>query len=218
MTDRTKWGLLAVLVMVWVGILALRVFTREEPERVPLKYKSGQMVSRAAATPASGIPTVAKLSKPREEEIEFRAPKNIFMPIEQQMMAANQPAKARTRVAKTPKGEVVPVAVPVPPPVRQPSPEEMAAQQARQQREMAAQRARQAMAQYRFIGYLMQNGEPRGFLGKGREIYIVRAGETVEAQIHVATIDSSTLKLRDMASNVESALPLTKEGGKPGGF
>jgi hypothetical protein len=218
MTDRTKWGLLVVLVMVWVGILALRVFTPDEPERVPLKHKSGQTLSRAAATPASGVPTVAKLGKPREEEIEFRAPKNIFAPLERQMMTANQAAKAGTRVAKASKGEGVPVTATVAPPVRQPSPEELAAQRARQQREMAAQRAHQAMAQYRFIGYLMQNGEPRGFLGKGRELYIVRAGDAVEAQIHVATIDPSTLKLRDLESSVESALPLTKEGGRPGGF
>ena len=71
------------------------------------------------------------------------------------------------------------------------------------------------MAQYRFMGYLTHNGEPRAFLGKGRELYIVRAGETLEGQIHVATIEASSLKLRDGASDVESAPLLAKEGGKP---
>jgi hypothetical protein len=226
MTDRTKWGLLAILVTVWVGLLVMRVFTQEEPQRVPLKYKSGQVLSKAAAKPAAGVPTVAKLSKPRDEEDTFRTPKNIFAPLEhqrQEASAAAQQAKARTRAAKAPgagdlSGQAGPHAMAVSVPVRPLSPEEIAAQQARQQREMAAQQARQAMAQYRFIGYLTQNGEPRGFLGKGREIYIVRAGDAVEAQIQVAAIDSAALRLRDLASNVESSLPLSREGAQPGGF
>jgi len=218
MTERAKWGLLALLVLIWAGLFALRAVTQEEPARVPLKHRSGQTLSKAAAAQASGIPTVAKPAKPREGDLTFQTPKNIFAPLESPVDVAEQQAKVRARVARSGKAGTLPVVTKVPPPPPPPSPEEVAAQQARQQREMAAQRARQAMAQYRFIGYLTQNGEPRAFLGKGRELYIVRAGETLEGQIHVATIETSSLKLRDGASQVESALPLVKEGGKPGEF
>lgn len=218
MTERAKWGLLALLALIWVGLLAMRTVTQEEPARVPLQYRSGQTLSKAAAGHASGVPTVAKLAKSREEDITFQTPKNIFAPLERPVDIAEQQAKARARLARSGKAGTLPVVAKGPPPPPPPAPEEVAAQQARQQWEMVAQRARQAMAQYRFIGYLTQNGEPRAFLGKGRELYIVRAGETLEEQIHVATIETSSLKLRDGASQVESALPLAKEGGRLGEF
>lgn len=214
MTERAKWALLALLAMIWVGLLAMRVVTQEEPVRVPLKYQSGQTLSKAAGTQTSGVPTVARLAKSREGDITFQIPKNIFAPLERPEDIAEQQAKARVRVAGSGKAKAR-SAFPKGPP---PSPAELAAREAQQQRQAAALWAHQAMAQYRFIGYLTQNGEPRAFLGKGRELYIVRAGETLEGQIHVASIETSSLKLRDEASDVESALPLVKEEGKSDGF
>ncbi len=92
---------------------------------------------------------------------------------------------------------------------------EQAEQQARQQKEQAAQQARQQMAQYRFLGYLTQDGEHRAFLGKGQSLFIVRIGDTVEGTIQVAAIDPSAVKLREVVTNVETTLPLTKSGGGP---
>ena len=92
---------------------------------------------------------------------------------------------------------------------------EQAEQQARQQKEQAAQQARQQMAQYRFLGYLTQQGEHRAFLGKGQALFIVRLGETVEGKIQVAAIDASAVKLRETTTNVETTLPLTKTIGGP---
>ena len=91
--------------------------------------------------------------------------------------------------------------------------QELAAQQSRQQKELAAQQSRQLLAKYRFLGYLTQGGEPRAFLGKGNELYIVRTGETVEGRIQVKGIDATSVKLLDATTSLETTLPLTKESG-----
>src|SRR5207244_2844852 len=116
---------------------------------------------------------------------------------------------AQARGGKKPKLAMAAVPGPVqgPPP---PPPEESAAQQAlrqqqlaeqqaRQQKEQAAQQARQLMGQYRFFGYLTEGGQHRAFLAKGREIYIVRTGETLEGRIVVTGVDACGIKIKDPA-------------------
>src|SRR5207244_9704471 len=133
--------------------------------------------------------------------ILHKSAKNIFDAVVVQA-ADEKVARAKsTRSVKESPSEPVaePVAAPAPPPP--PSPEEVAAQlarqqqelarrqleqaeqQARQQKEQSAQQARQQMGQYRFLGYLTQQGEHRAFLGKGQALFIVRIGETVEGKI-----------------------------------
>ncbi|MGH7255607.1 MAG: hypothetical protein ACREI3_07495, partial [Nitrospirales bacterium] len=102
---------------------------------------------------------------------------------------------------REPSNRPMPPTVVAPPP---PSPEEIARQQARQQ-----------LSQYRYVGYLIQAGESKAFLGKGREIYIVRTGDTVEGRVQVAAIEPTTVKLRDTPTNLETTIPLTKNGGGP---
>ncbi|MGH7206107.1 MAG: hypothetical protein ACREI2_07855, partial [Nitrospiraceae bacterium] len=206
--------------------------------RAPLTFKSGQTVAQPVA---KGNPTVPPIVRPvlaRASQIPFKTSKNIFAPLEVQAAEERVArAKSRKRVEEPPKEAqpsepvAAPTAVPVSPPP--PSPEEVAAQlarqqqelarqqleqaeqQARQQNEQAAQQARQQMAQYRFLGYLTQQGEHRAFLGKGQALFIVRIGETVEGKIQVAAIDPSAVKLREVVTNVETTLPLTKSGGGP---
>ena len=52
-------------------------------------------------------------------------------------------------------------------------------------------------------------------LAKGREIYIVRTGETLEGRIVVTGVDASGVKLKDPATSQEAILPLKKEGAEP---
>lgn len=219
MSNRTKAWLLAILMLVLVGVLSFRFMSQDEPARVPLTHKTGERIAKESAAKPTGVPTVAKLASLRDADATFRTPKNIFAPLDQPSEETRD-LKTRPRLVKSEmKAPIVPVVAPLPPTPAPPppSPEELAAQQARLQREQATQLARQLMGQYRFIGFLTQNGEPRAFVGKGRELFIVRAGDTLEGQIHVATIEPSSLKLRDATSRVETALPLL-QGGKTVGF
>ncbi|MGH7208133.1 MAG: hypothetical protein ACREIL_01980, partial [Nitrospiraceae bacterium] len=52
----------------------------------------------------------------------------------------------------------------------------------------AEQQAAPRSDQYRFLGYLLQNGKSCAFLGKGSELYIVRTGETVDGNLQVTAI------------------------------
>jgi len=213
MNHRSKIWLLAILMLVWVGVLVFRFTSHEEPQFAPLTFKSGQKVSKESVPKPTSVPTVSKLATLRDADVTFTTPKNIFAPLSE--VAAGTEPKVRPKLAKgKSKATVVPAAaaMAVPPGPPPPSPEELAAQRIRQQRDQMTQLARQQMGQYRFLGFLTENGEPRAFLGKGRELYIVRAGETLEGQIQVGTIEPASLKLRDAVANVETSIPLVHEG------
>jgi len=209
-TRRVKGWLLLGMLVVWAGLLGIRFSSQDEPLHTPLTYRSGQALVKARTQPTAGLPALAKAAPSRESALTLHPPKNIFAPLGRQL----EVAEARAREGGDPQ-DGVKGHEGAPPPM---SPEEAAIAQARALRDQAAQQARQRMAQYRFIGYLSQNGEPRAFLGKGPDLYIVRAGEMIEGQIHVATIGATWLTLRDVASDMESALPLAREGGsaRPG--
>ena len=53
MSDGTKWKMLAALLVLLIAIASQRVLTDSEPQRVPLKYTSGQTVSGVAVRGAS---------------------------------------------------------------------------------------------------------------------------------------------------------------------
>lgn len=214
MMNRSKGMLLGSLVLLWGALIALRVISEPEPQHVPLKFVSGQTVAREDAHAEAGVPEVTQPKQAGAVTVAFKTPKNIFAPLDTRTDEEKQEA-ARARLLAAKKVEVPP-APPAPPP---PTPEELAAQEARrqeelarQQKEQAIQQARNAMGQYRFLGYLTQAGEHRAFLGKENQIFIVRAGETVEGKIHVTAIDATTVKLIEQTTNVETSLPLTKDG------
>ena len=221
MSDQRKWSLLGGLMLVLLALVAIRVLNQPEPQRVPLSYKSGQKLARDAARGVASLPTPVK-PRPPKNQVTFREPKNIFARLGS---VSDTTSDARARGGKKPKLAIAAVTGPVqgPPP---PPPEESAAQQAirqqqlaeqqaRQQKEQAAQQARQLMGQYRFFGYLTEGGQHRAFLAKGREIYIVRTGETLEGRIVVTGVDASWVKLKDPATSQEATLPLKKEGAEP---
>jgi hypothetical protein len=221
--DRRKWVMLAGLFCIWLVVIAIRFVTTPEPHRVPLKFQSGQTVSRAGANEmaASGVPKVVRPQKPTLVEGPLKRPTNIFAPLGSDS-DREKPRMAKTRGGSKAAKAVVtgqvfgperpPTVVPPPP---MPSPEELAAQQARQQKELAAQQARQRLAQYRFLGYLSESGEHKAFIGKGRELYIVRTGEMVEGRIRVNAIDPTSVMLTDGDTGVGTTLPLVKESAGP---
>lgn len=220
MTNRTKWRLLGGLLLLWGAVIAFRVMTEPEPQRVPLKFVSGQVLARETARGADEMPAGPKPVGTQVARLSFKDPKNIFAPLDfrtdEEKSAA---AQARLLAGRKKAEQAAAAAAPAPPAPPPPTPEELAAKEAqrqaelaRQQKEQAIQRARQAMGQYRFLGYLTRNGAPQAFLGKGSEIYIVKIGETVEGKIQVTTIDATTVKLTEQSTSTEASLPLVKEG------
>jgi hypothetical protein len=216
MTNRMKWSLLGGLLLLWIAVIAFRVMSEPEPQRVPLKFVSGQVLARETGHGTDGMPaSLQPAGAPTGPS--FKTPKNIFAPLDlrsdEEKAAA---ARARLLAARRKTEQAAVATAPAPPP---PTPEESAAQEAqrqaelaRQQKEQAIQQARQAMGQYRFLGYLTRNGAPQAFLGKGTDIYIVKVGETIEGRIQVTTIDATTVKLTEQTTSTEASLPLVKEG------
>lgn len=227
MTGRMQWSLLGGLLVLWTALITLRIMIGPEPQRVPLKFVSGQVVAQEVPRGIGESPSSVRPMSARADRVSFKDPKNIFAPLDLRTDEEKAAAAQARLLAARKKAEQVAVASaaapPAPPP---PTPEELAAQEARrqaeivrqqaelarQQKEQAIQQARTAMSKYRFLGYLTRNGAPQAFLGKGTDIYILRIGETVEGRIQVTTIDATTVKLMEQGTNTEASLTLVKEG------
>ena len=84
--------------------------------------------------------------------------------------------------------------------------------------DLAAQQAKQQLKQYQFLGYLTKEGEQQIFLSNGQAIYIVKQGETLEGDIQVKAIEPTSVilskHLKGSGETVEATLPLTKDGKK----
>jgi len=90
--------------------------------------------------------------------------------------------------------------------------EELLVRQARQQKETALQQARQLMGQYRFLGFVSQDGQQHAFLGKGHELFVVSSGETVDGRLRIKAMDANSVKLLDPGTSLETTLVLVKDG------
>jgi hypothetical protein len=49
------------------------------------------------------------------------------------------------------------------------------------------------MGQYRYLGYLNQQGVEKTFVGKGKDIYILRKGDKLDGKFFVASIGPMTV-------------------------
>jgi len=204
MTERAKWGLLGALVLVWLIVIVVRVVNEPEPQRVPLKFRSGETVAAESTRSDGGVPGLVRPKLARGSQAPFKTPKNIFSPADlsseaRQAQAARPPKRPQARAPVPLSAPPPPVAFTAPP---SPSPEQLAAQQ-----------ARQWLGQYRFFGYLGQGGDQRAFLSKGHDIFIVRVGDSIEGRITVAAIDASSVRLREASTSLETTLWLTKDSG-----
>ncbi len=206
MTKRAKWRLLGALVLVWLIVIVVRVVHEPEPQRAPLKFRSGETAAADSTRSDGGVPGLVRPKLARGSEAPFKTPKNIFSPADlsseaRQAQAARPPKKPQAEAPVPPSAPP-----PAPPPAvaftapPSPSPEQLAAQQ-----------ARQWLGQYRFFGYLGQGGDQRAFLSKGNDIFIVRVGDSIEGRITVAAIDASSVRLRETKTSLETTLSLTKD-------
>lgn len=219
LTLRMKWVGLSGLVIVWSIMVYVNVIAVPPPQEVPLTYKSGEAAPVTKQDNPADRWEVHSLQPP-VRELPGTPAKNIF--------AATTLARARSSPARAaalqPKQQASAAATPVrasrvPAARPPPSPEELARQQealaaqaARQQEELQRQRLQQQMAQYRYLGYVNQNGIQKAFLGKGHDIHILRQGDTLDGQFVVVSMDATTVKIAESASKREVVLTLTKEG------
>jgi hypothetical protein len=71
------------------------------------------------------------------------------------------------------------------------------------------------LGQYRFFGYVVQDGEQRALLSKGKEIFILRNGGLLEGKIRVSWTGESEVTLQETGDNLATTVPLIKSGGNP---
>ena len=203
MTKSKQKQFLIGLGVVWVLVLLTQVSDDSDQTVPPRTSQFGGASSQISATSSSPNPLeLADVLEHPRQSVTLAKPRNIFNPLNlKKPISSGQIAIApKTPVPVTPK-----VKEPPPPPIRQgPSPEEL-----------AAQRARQQLNQYRFLGYLKKGGESQAFLTNGQAIYIVKQGETVEGRIHINKIDPTNIilstKIRETGGHVEATIPLTKK-------
>ncbi len=74
------------------------------------------------------------------------------------------------------------------------------------------QQVREQMGQYRYLGYLNQQGVHKAFVGKGTDIYIIRKGDTLDGKFLAASIDPTSVTLKEPITNLETSLDLTQKG------
>ena len=194
-------------------LILMRVLTAEAPEEVPLTFVSGKQATKTRAFTGMPDPWQVKHVTMQAREMPEGPKKNIFAPLgESTAVGATTGMTIRAKRAM-PLPPPPPVVADVSPPVLPgPMPEELAEQAARQQEELKLKQVREQMGQYRYLGYLSQQGVQTAFVGKGKDIYIIRTGDTLDGKFLVASIDPTTVKLREPSTSLETSLELKKDG------
>ncbi len=188
--------LLAVLVGIWVVLLAYRILSHEEPKRVPLTYRKGQAVAGAPTgdkrAPTGDIKASTKGEERRDLTLKLdllnRKPpvpgaglKNLFLPLHYE-----------------PPKPLLPPLPPPPPPVHIPTPEEIAAEQARKE-----------LSEFRYLGYLNRGGKEQAFLSKGGNLFIVKRGEAITGTYILKEANNNFVVIQETQSKVEMTIALT---------
>lgn len=204
---------LIVLGGVWVLLVAWRFMPKDPPLEVPLAFVSG----RSSAKKASGVPDPWQV-KPmamQAKDMPETPKKNIFAPLGESTAVGDGEVGASAALAKRSKHIPTPPPVVVvaeaPPAPSGPTPEELAELAAKQQEELRRKQVQEQMGQYRYLGYLTQQGVQKAFVGKGKDIYIIRQGDKLDGKFLVASINATTVKLKEPITSLETSLDLKKE-------
>lgn len=192
MSARTQGTALLVLGAIWAGVALWVVMNEPEPQHVPLTHVTGRAARADTGRTHAGAGLKVHLDRlaaaRRQAEEALVAPKNIFAPLR-----SDEPKVA---VAKPlPKAPEPPPAAPAAPPP--PSAEEL-----------AAQAARQELAQFRYLGYLNRPDKEEAFLSKGKDLHIVKSGDTIDQRVLVKAITSTGVTLEEPTSHVERTVLL----------
>ena len=201
--------------------MLIRVLMTEAPQEVPLQFVSGKPVAKTRA--AVGVPDLWQVKRVSTQvrDMPEGPKKNIFAPLgESTVVGAATVTAKRPKHATPPPLIVAAMPQPAPPPVIAapppappgPTPEELAKQAARQQEELNLRQLRKQINQYRYLNYLSQQGVQKAFVGKGKDIYIIRKGDKLDGKFLVASIDPTTVKLKEPTTSLEASIELKKEG------
>jgi hypothetical protein len=195
---RAKWVTVFLLGGLWAGLVLWDLVAEPEPQRVPLTYVTGQKSSREAGRgkTETGLKIRMDLLEAgrRQAEGAFVSPKNIFTPL--LMEKFQEKGSVARRTPSPPPSKIEPP--PIPP---GPTPEEL-----------AAQAALSELGQFRYLGYLNRQGRDEVFLSKGKELHIVRAGDTIEPRVLVKAVTPKDVILQETRSQVEKTILLAGEG------
>ena len=198
---------------VWCVLILMRILTAEAPQEVPLTFVSGKPAAKTHTARGAPDPWQVKRVSMQAREMPEGPKKNIFAPLgESTEVGATTVVATRAKratPAPAPPPPVVAAIAPAAPPG--PTPEELAEIAAWQQKELKLQQVREQMGQYRYLGYLSQQGLQKAFVGKGKDIYIIRKGDTLDGKFLVASIDPATVKLREPTTSLETSIELQKD-------
>jgi hypothetical protein len=197
--------LLPLLGVVWAG-LALWVFVVEpEEQHVPLKHVTGQKASRESGRSQAAQTFKVRVdlldASRRQAETAFGTPKNIFASFPSEEPGVSVELRAKVAAGRRPLPEPLAPQVEVPAVPSGPTAEEL-----------AAQAAQAELTQFRYLGYLSRQGRQEAFLSKGKDLHIVKAGDTIEQRIHVKTVSPTGVALQETKTQVEKTVLLAGEG------
>jgi hypothetical protein len=196
----------------WCVLVLMRVLTAEPPQEVPLTFRSGKSVTKTRAAAGVSDPWQVRHVTMQAREMPEGPKKNIFAPLGGSTVVGAVSVVPKQAKRSKPAPPAAPVVAATPPTPPGPTPEELAELAARQQKELKLKQVREQMGQYRYLGYLSQQGVQKAFVGKGKDIYIIRKGDKLDGKFLVASIDAATVKLREPTTSLEAVLDLKKEG------
>lgn len=179
--------LLAVLIGIWVVLLAYRILSHEEPKRVPLTYRKGQAVAKVTSTKGENsrdlMLNLDLLN--RKPPAPGEGLKNLFLPLHYE----------------PPKPIMPPTTLPpIPPPTLPPPPTP---------EEIAAEQARKDLSEFRYLGYLNRGGKEQAFLSKKDTLFTAKRGEVITGTFLLKEVNNNFVVIQETATKVEITLALT---------
>lgn len=216
--------ILGGLLLILLTLIVHQFMTNSAPQEVPLAFRSGQPVDQSRAKKPQDSGMVLKPMRRTAQDSPPIPQKNLFAALDSVATASRRTGSSVKQSVKTgapplpgapPPVPAVPstpspIMSPSPPPL---SPKQLAAQQQRAQEEAHKQEVRHRLAQFRSLGFLTEKGEQRAFLGRGKEIFIIREGDTLEESVRVMGITKTEVILRETTTNIETRLTLGKPAG-----
>jgi type II secretory pathway component PulC len=201
-TQERQKKVLIALAAVLALLMAYRIITAEKPKTAPLTYVRGAV---AGSTVRPG-PLAQAGADPLNVLFERRGEK--FPGVSRDIFRLENPAPKKPKVSASQ------------PAVHVPTPEELAAEQAKAAAaaaELAAQAAvetaRVDMSKFRFLGYLTDPGKESSlFLSKDSELFIVKSGDQVLKNYRIKEADKDHVILLDTVTRTEVRLELSGGG------
>lgn len=180
--------LLLALAALWCLIILQRQTFWVEQKRVPLKYVKGNTFTKVSRSSKEESDLIVRLDLLKGRPgAEGGNPKNIFVPIEAFLPPPPLPPSP-------------PQPPPLPPPLPGPTAEEL-----------AAQRARQELGQFRYLGYLNRGKSEQAFLSRGKTLFIVKRGDTIQGQFILNELEANHITIKDQQTNLKVTITLSKK-------